>query len=118
MSDENRNFQPGDLAVLQNATNYHEYNGWLVEIIGPPSETWAMDCRIMERRLIFAYPVRLVCEDAEELPSKGRWRCMPWQLRRIGGPNLEAGDIGNCEKHRKLRFTSPEAVQDLEHQDS
>ena len=57
-------------AVLQTQRTIMSTNGWLVEIIGPPSETWAMDCRIMERRLIFAYPVRLVCEDAEECPAR------------------------------------------------
>ena len=83
MNEENTAFKPGDLAVLQNATHYHEYNGWLVEILGPPGEKWVMDTRIMERVLIFAYPVRLIYENAEALPRGGRFQCMPWQLRRI-----------------------------------
>ena len=82
-------FKPGDLAVLQNATHYHEYNDWLVEILGPASEKWVMDTRIMERVLIYAYPVRLIYENVEALPRKGRFRCMGaaaafkrWQFRR------------------------------------
>ena len=83
MLEENTVFKLGDLAILQNATHYHEYNGWLVEILGPASEKWVMDTGIMERVLIYAYPVRLIYENVEALPRKGRFRCMPWQLRPL-----------------------------------
>ena len=118
MSDEDRSFQTGDLAVLQYATHFHEYNGWLVEILDRPSERWTMDLRTMERRLILGYPVKLICDKADELPYKGVWRCMPWQLRRLGRPDIDLERQRVATGRKELRFTSPEAVQDLEHQDS
>lgn len=103
MNEENTAFKPGDLAVLQNATHYHEYNGWLVEILDPPGEKWVMDTRIMERVLIFAYPVRLIYENAEALPRGGRFQCMPWQLRRIEGGSSNTGDGETVTKRRQLQ---------------
>ena len=102
MSDENRGFSPGDLAVLQNATHYHEYNGWLAEILGPPGEKWVTDTRIMERVVIYAYPVRLICENADAMPCKGRFQCMPWQLRRVGGENqmLESSNLQSSDSDK------------------
>ena len=113
MNEENRAFKPGDLAVLQNATHYHEYNGWLVEILGPPGEKWVMDTRIMERVLIFAYPVRLLCENAEALPRKGRFQCMPWQLRGIEGGSSNIGDSETVARRRQLRLISSEASEEI-----
>ena len=118
VSDKTRGFQPGELAVLQHATHFHEYNGWLVEILDRPSERWTMDLRTMERRLVLGYPVKLICDNADELPYKGVWRCMPWQLRRLGRPDIDLEQQRVAAGGKELRFTSPEAVQDLEHQDS
>ncbi len=112
MNEDNRGFKPGDLAVLQNATHYHEYNGWLAEILGPPSEKWVMDTRIMERVLIFAFPVRLICENAEALPGQGRFRCMPWQLRHIEGGSSKIGEIELVTKQRQLQLTSSKALSE------
>ena len=110
MSEESKGFSPGDLAVLQNATHYHEYNGWLAEILGRPSEKWVMDTRIMERVLIYAYPVRLICENAEALPTEGRFRCTPWQLRPLGGGDLVGAEAGALTKRGRLKLTNRDAA--------
>ena len=36
-----------------------------------------------------------VCENADAMPCKGRFQCMPWQLRRVGGENqmLESSNL-------------------------
>ena len=110
MNEENTAFKPGDLAVLQNATHYHEYNGWLAEILGPATEKWVMDTRIMERVLIYAYPVRLIYENVEALPRKGRFRCMPWQLRPLKGGNSDGEKTDFLTKRRQLRLIKLETV--------
>ena len=110
MLEENTVFKLGDLAVLQNATDYHEYNGWLVEILGPASEKWVMDTRIMERVLIYAYPVRLIYENVEALPRKGRFRCMPWQLRPLKGGNSDGEKTEFLTKRRKARLIKLETA--------
>ena len=110
MSEESKGFSPGDLAVLQNATHYHEYNGWLAEILGRPSEKWVMDTRIMARVLIYAYPVRLICENAEALPTEGRFRCMPWQLRPLKGGNSDREKTEFLTTRPKLRFIKLETA--------
>ena len=113
MSDKTSRFSLGDLAVLQNATHYHEYNGWLVEILGPASEKWVMDTRIMERVLIYAYPVRLIYENVEALPRKGRFRCMPWQLRPLKGRNSDGESTEFLTKRRQLRLIKLETAGEL-----
>ena len=110
MSDENRGFNPGDLAVLQNATHYHEYNGWLVKILGLPGEKWVMDNRSMERVLIYGYPVRLIYENVEALPRKGRFRCMPWQLRPLKGGNSDREKTEFFTTRPKLRLIKLETA--------
>ena len=110
MSGRGTGFSPGDLAVLQNATHYHEYDGWLVEILGRPSEKWVMDTRIMERVLIYAYPVRLICENARALPREGRFQCMPWQLRPLGGGDLVRAEAGAFTERGRLKFSDREAA--------
>ena len=57
----------------------------------------------MERVLIFAYPVRLIYENAEALPRGGRFQCMPWQLRRIEGGSSNTGDSETVTKRRQLQ---------------
>ncbi len=113
MNEENTAFKSGDLAVLQNATHYHEYNGWLAEILGPPGEKWVMDTRIMERVLIFAYPVRLIYENAEALPHGGRFRCMAWQLRHIEGGGSKTGDGEMVTKWRQLQSIRIETADEI-----
>ncbi len=113
MSDNNSSFSPGDLAVLQNATHYHEYNGWLAEILGPASEKWVMDTRIMERVLIYAYPVRLIYENVDALPRKGRFRCMPWQLRPLKGGNTDGEKTEFSTQRRQLPFIELETAGEL-----
>mgnify|MGYP001161274799 FL=1 len=110
MREENTVFKPGDLAVLQNATHYREYNGWLVEILGPASEKWVMDTRIMERVLIYAYPVRLIYESVEALHHKGRFRCMPWQLRPLKGGNSDREKTEFLTTRPKLRLIKLETA--------
>ncbi len=113
MSDESRGFRPGDFAVLRNATHYHEYNGWLVEILERPCEKWVMDTRIMERVLIYAYPVRLICENAEALPGEGRFRCMPWQLRPLKGGSPVGTETATVAERGHLKLTACEAIGGL-----
>ena len=113
MREENTVFKPGDLAVLQNATHYREYNGWLVEILGPASEKWVMDTRIMERVLIYAYPVRLIYENVEALHHKGRFRCMPWQLRPLKGGSPDGEKTEFSTQRRQLRFIELETAGEL-----
>ena len=113
MSDETRSFSPGDLAVLQNATHYCEYNGWLVEILGPAGEKWVMDTRIMERVLIYGYPVRLICENVEALHHKGQFRCMPWQLRPLKGDTPDGERTEISTKRRQLRLANLETAGEL-----
>ena len=110
MREENTVFQPGDLAVLQNATHYREYNGWMAEILGPASEKWVMDTRIMERILIYAYPVRLIYENVEALHHKGRFRCMPWQLRPLKGGNSDREKTEFLTTRAKLRLIKIETA--------
>ena len=113
MNEENTAFKPGDLAVLQNATHYHEYNGWLVEILGSAGEDWAMDSRTMERVLIYGYPVRLIYENVEALPRKGRFRCMPWQLRPLKGGNSDREKTEFLTTRPKLRLIKLETAGEL-----
>ena len=113
MNEENTAFKPGDLAVLQNATHYHEYNGWRAEILGPPGEKWVMDTRIMERVLIFAYPVRLIYENVEALHHGGRFRCRPWQLRRVEGESSHTGDGETVAKRRQLQPIRIETADEI-----
>ena len=110
MNEENTAFKPGDLAGLQNATHYHEYNGWLVEILESAGEKWAMDSRTMERVLIYGYPVRLIYENVEALPRKGRFRCMPWQLRPLKGGNSDGEKTDFSTKRPTLRLIKLETA--------
>ena len=103
-------FKPGDLAVLQNATHYHEYNGWLVEILESAGEKWAMDSRTIKRVLIYGYAVRLIYENVEALPRKGRFRCRPGQLRPLKGGNSDGEKTEFSTKRPKLRLIKLETA--------
>ena len=113
MNEENTMFKPGDLAVLQNATHYHEYNGWLVEILESAGEKWAMDSRTIKRVLIYGYAVRLIYENVEALPRKGRFRCMPWQLRPLKGGNTDGEKTEFSTQRRQLPFIELETAGEL-----
>lgn len=92
MTKKYQSLQVGDLAVLQNASYFHELNGMIAEILEQPSDCWAMDLRTMERQRIFAYRVRLIVPLSTELDGERKLRCLPWQLRPIDPPEPEASD--------------------------
>lgn len=92
MGKEYKSLQIGDLAVLQHATYYHEWNGMIVEILEQPADRWAVDLRTMESRQIFAYRVRLALSVDTESVGDKKLCCLPWQLRPIDPPEPEACD--------------------------
>ena len=92
MNKEDRSLQIGDLAVLQNATYFHELNGMIVEILEQPADRWAVDLHTMEGRQIFAYRVRLILPFDTESVGDKKLCCLPWQLRPIDPPEPEASD--------------------------
>ena len=80
-------FKVGDLAILQHATHFHEYENWIVEIVSHLTTHRTVDLRTMERYSQFGYSVRLISASAKNLPGAGVWCCSPHQLRPIVRPD-------------------------------
>lgn len=94
-------FKIGDLAILQHATHFHEYENWIVEIVSHLTARRTVDLRTMERHLQFGYSVRLISASAEILPGAGVWCCSPHQLRPIVRPDEALDNDQAAEASRR-----------------
>lgn len=70
-------FVEGELAVLQNASYFEEWDGSLAVIIGPLALRYSCDMHSMRRTPRVCYVVRPLVRDAVVV------NCEPYQLRKI-----------------------------------
>lgn len=84
-------FAIGEIAVLQNATYFEEWEGCLAVITGPLTQRYPCNLNTMEREVLATYRVLPLVQGAIQV------NCRPHQLRKLNDPGDAKGDTVHRE---------------------
>jgi hypothetical protein len=98
-------FQVGNLVILQNATTFLEYNGFLAVITDLGRYRRAMNSITMKREWHYSYKVKVIKALDELSVDNGQLCVRPWQIRPLSDANDQ--ELFNDATHPTKKSRSP-----------
>jgi hypothetical protein len=98
-------FQVGNLVIMQNATAFTEYNGFLAVITDCGRYRRAMNSITMKREWAYLYKVKVIRELDELSVDNGQFCVCPWQIRPLRDANDQ--ELFNDATHPTKKSRSP-----------